>query len=191
MDMACAPLDCDDRDPNVNPAADESCDLPGVDDDCDGVVDEGCPLSFSGRHMTTRLLSRPGAGDTVVVHTAPELNADGTRIYFASSSSVAGALWVAERTYIGGTTYGEFGPPAQVRFEAEVPGRHLQVSITGDELEIFIVIENDARISLFTSTRPAVTDGFALPTAFAPPGSTAPLQPSISRDGLELIVVDG
>jgi Cys-rich repeat protein len=34
------PDDCDDRDPAVNPAAIEACD--GVDNDCDGQVDEGC-----------------------------------------------------------------------------------------------------------------------------------------------------
>jgi hypothetical protein len=32
--------DCDDTDPAVNPAAIEACD--GQDNDCDGLVDEGC-----------------------------------------------------------------------------------------------------------------------------------------------------
>jgi Cys-rich repeat protein len=35
-----AGVDCDDADPRVNPAAIETCD--GVDEDCDGQVDEGC-----------------------------------------------------------------------------------------------------------------------------------------------------
>jgi hypothetical protein len=33
--------DCDDTNVDVNPAAPELCN--GIDDDCDGAVDEGCP----------------------------------------------------------------------------------------------------------------------------------------------------
>ena len=35
--------DCDDTDPNINPTAEEICD--DIDNDCDGVADEGgaCP----------------------------------------------------------------------------------------------------------------------------------------------------
>lgn len=36
--------DCDDEDPNVNPAAEEFCD--GIDNDCDGSVDENVLLTF-------------------------------------------------------------------------------------------------------------------------------------------------
>ena len=32
--------DCDDQNPNVNPGVDEECN--GIDDNCDGVIDEGC-----------------------------------------------------------------------------------------------------------------------------------------------------
>jgi len=35
-----APLDCQDRAPSIHPEADEVCN--GLDDDCDGVTDEGC-----------------------------------------------------------------------------------------------------------------------------------------------------
>lgn len=40
-DATCGGLDCDDGDPNVNPSTAELCN--GVDDNCDGAVDEGFP----------------------------------------------------------------------------------------------------------------------------------------------------
>ncbi len=39
-DGACVPFDCDDSDPDVFPGATEVCD--GVDNNCDGTIDEGC-----------------------------------------------------------------------------------------------------------------------------------------------------
>lgn len=41
------PEDCNDKDPNINPAAKEVCD--GVDNNCNGVIDEGCvPCDVDG-----------------------------------------------------------------------------------------------------------------------------------------------
>ena len=40
-DESCAGVDCDDGDPDMHPGAAEVCD--GVDNDCNGATDEGCP----------------------------------------------------------------------------------------------------------------------------------------------------
>jgi len=37
----CGAIDCNDDDPNISPAAAELCD--GIDNNCDGQIDEGCP----------------------------------------------------------------------------------------------------------------------------------------------------
>jgi hypothetical protein len=44
---ACGPVDCDDGDASIHPGVSELCN--GVDDDCDGFVDEGCgPVGPAG-----------------------------------------------------------------------------------------------------------------------------------------------
>ena len=43
---ACAPLDCDDADPAINPGMTEACNA--IDDDCDGVIDDGFDVDGDG-----------------------------------------------------------------------------------------------------------------------------------------------
>jgi hypothetical protein len=53
---SCGSVDCDDANPDVNPGALELCGN-GVDDNCDGQVDEGCTVSLPG--------SIAAAGDSI------------------------------------------------------------------------------------------------------------------------------
>jgi hypothetical protein len=41
-DGSCADVDCDDREDQAYPGGDEEC-FDGIDNDCDGTIDEGCP----------------------------------------------------------------------------------------------------------------------------------------------------
>ena len=54
-DGACAGVDCDDGDKDMHPGAPEVCD--GVDNDCNGAIDEGCPTGAD----------TPGPGDDIVI----------------------------------------------------------------------------------------------------------------------------
>jgi hypothetical protein len=62
--------DCDDTDAKVNPKATERCNL--VDDNCDGVADEGCPTHLdagtadSGISWTCSAAGAPSGGVLVV-----------------------------------------------------------------------------------------------------------------------------
>ena len=47
----CGPIDCDDGDASIHPDADEVCGN-GTDDDCDGIADEGCPITIPAGTFT-------------------------------------------------------------------------------------------------------------------------------------------
>lgn len=54
--------DCDDTNSAINPAAPEVCD--SVDNDCDGMIDEGCPTGGNTGHTGTPTGPTAATGDT-------------------------------------------------------------------------------------------------------------------------------
>ncbi|MBI4710178.1 MAG: matrixin family metalloprotease [Nitrospirae bacterium] len=70
----CGLVDCDDTNAAVNPGATEICD--GLDNDCDGQIDEGCIPDL----IISSLLapSTAGVGQTVTVHERTKNNGTGT-----------------------------------------------------------------------------------------------------------------
>lgn len=80
MPMPCGD-DCDDRDPNAFPGANETCD--GRDDDCDGTVDEAAPTIVNTFHVThgfDEAVALPWGDDILVLSSSDERTIDAMKI---------------------------------------------------------------------------------------------------------------
>ena len=88
--------DCDDQDPWVHPGWEEDQDEPGVDDDCDGLTDEGAETPFIAgsfwlateievEHLTDDFWSDTAATEALAPHTPPQ----GTQLSLALDPTTA------------------------------------------------------------------------------------------------------
>ncbi|MBI1950754.1 MAG: putative metal-binding motif-containing protein [Acidobacteria bacterium] len=93
-----ASADCDDANPGINPAAAELCN--GMDDDCDGTVDEtGC-----GTIGIRAFLHKVGSGSSPTSSTGPLVGAE-VRLYDTGAGTCADSIGNSPKNY--STIYGE------------------------------------------------------------------------------------
>jgi hypothetical protein len=104
-DGASSCVDCDDRNPSRKPGADEACD--GVDNDCDGIVDEGTPCAVMCDPPTS-LVANGRLTNTTTGSTHVETLWTGTEFGLFYEDSVAGSpdIHVA-RVSAGGAEIGQ------------------------------------------------------------------------------------
>lgn len=93
-DSVCPPADCDDDDADVGPDAPEVCsaaDTVPRDENCDGLVDEGCPFYFGAPHQVLEVHG------SALDHYLPRLSPDGLTLCAAD-----GAIQCATRETVTG-----------------------------------------------------------------------------------------
>jgi hypothetical protein len=145
------------------------------DDDCDGIIDEGCVgIGFS--HSPVRLHALAVANDSgASAHYGPELARGGLSYYVVASTPTTGILQRADRTALD-QPFGHLSP-ASASAAIEI------ASVTDDELEMFAAGSRILRAS--RATRDVM---FGAPDPVTELGEEG-TSPSISRDGLELYFV--
>jgi hypothetical protein len=118
--------DCDDADPTAFPGGTETCDY--VDDDCDGVVDEGLPVATWWRDA-----DRDGFGDAALplVTCGEPLGyvQDDADCDDADRTEFPGAVWHADADGDG------FGDPALPRESCERPAAHVSDATDCDDAD--------------------------------------------------------
>ncbi len=70
----CGPVDCDDTNPNIHPGAVEICN--GIDDDCDGLIDEGC-INNTAPVVTVDLVPNHPSNDDDLICQGTAYDAEG------------------------------------------------------------------------------------------------------------------
>lgn len=178
-------VDCNETEAAVSPGADEVCtdSMAGtpVDENCDGVLDEGCAYAFGVPHWLSDLAM------SNITQWFPRLSADGLTIYFGGWdwSATGGARFVPHFATRASLDV-RFGTPSIVPGTWTV-GSHVAVfTPRADGLEGFIQVDfADGHREIHSVTRATTSAPFAPPTpAIASTGSW--LHPALSADGLEL-----
>lgn len=132
-DGSCAGSDCDDANPAVSPLAMESCD--GLDNDCNGLVDEGCsPQCFSDLDCATYEYCRMVYMDdaTGVACCPPNAFCDGTIPACGGGTCVLqpGLCWSDGDCGYGQKCEGAIACPAGAMcFAAERPGQCVEAGL--------------------------------------------------------------
>ncbi len=133
----------------------------GVDEDLDGLIDEGCVYRFGTPHPVTDIHG-PN------LHFSPELTDDGL-LYFVRAGSEGNGIWRSERL----SDFEKFRAPS---LEFGFGGGLIDsMSVTGDGSEFVVQIGGQLRQVVEGTIEP----GLAL-------GVEAAYHPSLSRDGTEL-----
>ena len=120
-----ADQDCDDTDPTIHPEADEVCG-DGVDNDCSGAADDGCPESLSTASASL-MGERPGDRAGASLAPAGDVNGDGW------PDLIVGARKHSEGGVQAGRAYVVFGPiPEEARVLTDLPGVTIDGTADGD-----------------------------------------------------------
>jgi len=139
----CSGEDCDDTDPAINIAAIEEC-FDGVDDDCDGVVNQGCSCPIWAWNQANSTCTSFGTYDCPHPTIAGALAAE-------ASEPTCAQIWLRPGTYTEAVTL------EGVR-DLRGPGDPSEVVLDGVGSNRVLLVEEDAQVQLSSMT---VTGGFA------------------------------